>query len=109
MKRILLLLSLVFGVVAIGGGLYARLASDGPAPQVSYWGDGRMKASTGYVDGVKQGASEQWYPSGQLECRGEYRDGLREGAWTFWREDGSVDAERSGEYREGKRLAEAGD
>lgn len=108
MKRVLILLSLLFGGVAVGGGLYARLASDGPPPQVAYWSDGAKKSSVTFVEGVKEGPCQQWYASGAPECSGEYRRGLRQGIWTFWNEDGSIDQERSGEYREGKRVAGLG-
>jgi antitoxin component YwqK of YwqJK toxin-antitoxin module len=103
MKKILLLASVAFGLVALGKGVQAVL-DDAPAATVSYYGDGRPKNSTSYVDGVKQGRSEQWRSDGTKEWDGQYKDGLREGEWLFWREDGALDSERSGIYREGKRI-----
>jgi antitoxin component YwqK of YwqJK toxin-antitoxin module len=104
LKKLLVLASLAFGVLAIGGGLYARLGSGGPAPTVTFYGDGQRKNATVYVEGVKDGPSEQWYSDGLKEWEGFYDGGFRSGAWTFWTEDGQVDLERSGRYEAGQRV-----
>jgi len=102
-KKVVLVLSVLFASVALGKGVMALL-HDGPAPVVTYWGDGATKSSIEYADGVKQGRCEQWYSNGSKESDGQYRDGLREGEWLFWNEDGTLDVERSGPYREGRRI-----
>lgn len=104
MKALLLTIGLLGGGAVLGRNLYATLTSNGPEPTLSYYSDGQKKASFQFVDGVKQGASEQWHSNGQQEARGSYTEGLRDGAWTFWTEDGSIDAERSGEYRGGRLI-----
>ena len=108
MKKLLLFAALCAGVIAVSGAVYAHLHDDALAPKLTYWSDGAVKSSVVYVDGSREGAREQWYPSGVTECRGAYSHGAREGPWTFWNEDGSIDQERSGEYREGKRVAQLG-
>jgi len=103
-KKLIVLLAFAFGVVAIGGGLYARLGDTAPQASISYFGNGEKKSAVEYIDGIKQGAAEQWYSNGRLECQGRYRDGLRDGPWQFWNEDGTLDLGRSGEYGEGRKL-----
>jgi antitoxin component YwqK of YwqJK toxin-antitoxin module len=105
MKKLLVIVSLAFGSIALGGGLYARLQGRSPDPTRTYYGDGQCKNATIYVDGVKDGRSEQWYPGGAKEWDGSYQDGYREGRWMFWNEDGSLDQERSGDYQAGQRVA----
>jgi antitoxin component YwqK of YwqJK toxin-antitoxin module len=103
MKRVLLLASVVFALVAVGKGVQAIL-NDEPTATQTYYGDGSPKSSTFYVEGVKEGRSEQWRSDGTKEWDGDYKAGLRHGEWLFWREDGSLDSERSGTYFEGKRV-----
>ena len=105
MKRLIVLASLAFGVVVVGGGLYGRLQSSAPAPTTNFYGDGQTKNSTVYVGGVKEGPSTQWYSNGQKEWDGSFQAGFREGDWSFWNEDGSLDRERSGAYERGRKVA----
>jgi antitoxin component YwqK of YwqJK toxin-antitoxin module len=105
MKKLLLVVCIGFGAVAIGGGVYSRL--DAVEPTVTYYGDGQPKSSFRYADGLKDGASVEWHPDGTKACEGDYRGGFREGPWSFWREDGSLDVERSGEYRQGSKVDES--
>ena len=103
MKPLLVLAALV-GTAILARGLVADLSAAQPEPRVTYYGDGAKKNATAYQDGVRSGASRQWYPGGQLEWEGRYEDGYREGEWTFWLEDGSIDAERTGTYMTGKKV-----
>ncbi|MBL8857983.1 MAG: hypothetical protein JNL28_05735 [Planctomycetes bacterium] len=45
-----------------------------------------------------------WHENGSILARGVYRLGLREGHWDYSREDGSLDAELTGEYHADRRL-----
>ena len=103
MKPVLLLAALA-GTVFLARGLIADLAGDPVEPRITYYGDGQKKSATAYADGVRSGPSRQWHPDGRLEWEGRYEDGYREGEWSFWLEDGSVDAERTGTYRAGKKV-----
>jgi antitoxin component YwqK of YwqJK toxin-antitoxin module len=103
MKPVLALAALV-GIVVLARGLVADLGQAAPEPRITYYGDGQKKNATEYADGVRSGPSEQWHAGGQREWQGTYGDGYREGEWSFWLQDGSVDGERSGIYRAGKRL-----
>ena len=108
MKGMLLTIAIAGSAVVVGRGLYGTMTAPKSPATVSYYGDGHPKNSVIYVDGVKQGASEQWYPSGTKEAEGRYEADQREGPWTFWKADGSVDQERTGEYRTGRRIGELG-
>ena len=106
MKTIVLLVSLLGGAAAVGGTVTGVFSGREASAQTSYYGDGSKKNVTSYVDSVKQGRSEQWYPNGTMEWSGEYADGFRAGEWSFWNEDGSPDAERSGRYEQGRKAAQ---
>jgi antitoxin component YwqK of YwqJK toxin-antitoxin module len=108
MKGMLLTIAIVGSAVVAGRGLYGTMTAPKSPATVSYYGDGHPKNSVIYVDGVKQGAGEQWYANGQKEAEGRYAADQREGPWTFWNADGSVDKERTGEYRTGRRIGELG-
>jgi len=52
------------------------------------------------------GLSIKYNESGQKEWEGKYnKDRKPEGRWAYWNEDGSVNTERSGIYKDGKRIA----
>ena len=108
MKAMLLTIAIVGSAVVAGRGLYGTMTAPKAPATVTYYGDGHLKNSVIYIDGVKQGASEQWYANGQKEAEGRYESDQREGPWTFWKADGTVDAERTGEYRTGRRIGELG-
>lgn len=79
-------------------------ASDGPSPTLTFHGDGSLKRSIVYVDGLPSGPAEEFYADGSPAWRGGYKDGEREGPWTFWNRSGEVDGERTGTYRAGQKL-----
>ena len=45
-----------------------------------------------------------WHENGSILARGVYTLGQREGHWDYSREDGSLDAEKTGEYHDDQRL-----
>jgi antitoxin component YwqK of YwqJK toxin-antitoxin module len=51
------------------------------------------------------GLATSHHPNGEKESEGEYKNGKKEGLWTYWNEDGSIDHEKSGIYKAGKRIA----
>ncbi len=89
--------------VLLAGAAVTRVLVASPTPEatVTFFGDGTLKSSTVYVDGLREGPSKQFYPDGAPRSQGSYAGGEREGEWIFWLEDGSVDAERSGRYVDG--------
>ena len=75
-----------------------------PSPTVTFHGDGTLKTSIVYVNGLPSGPAEEFYADGRPAWRGSFSAGLREGAWTFWSRAGEVDPERSGTYRAGRKV-----
>ena len=74
----------------------------------TYHGNGHRKALTPLHDGLPHGLAQEWFADGSLAAEGSYDSGLRSGPWSFFLSDGSLDAERSGEYREGRRVDDLG-
>ena len=70
-----------------------------------YREDGTRSESVTYSDGKMQGPSTTWLSNGQKSKEGYYANGEREGPWVFWQEDGTVNQERSGIYKDGKKIA----
>lgn len=89
------------GVVGATQGLRAGA----PAEQTTYWANGQLQSRAAVEDGVPSGLCERWHKDGTKHASGELRDGHMEGPWEFWLPDGSVDAERTGTYRAGVRVA----
>lgn len=108
MRGILIAIAVAGSAVFAGRSLYGTLTAPKSPATVTYYGDGHPKCSVIYVDGMRQGASEQWYANGRKEAEGKYEADQREGPWTFWKADGSIDTERTGEYRTGRRIGELG-
>lgn len=99
-----------------------------------WYPNGERRESGSHVKGRREGEWTQWYQNGQRRSRGSRRydettqSSPREGLWTFWhengevlarglfvsgrreghwdysREDGSIDAERTGEYHHDERV-----
>lgn len=55
--------------------------------------DGTLVERTAYVDGLKEGRSERWYPDGTRSDRVDYRAGRRHGTADTWWEDGTLRSE----------------
>jgi hypothetical protein len=103
MRTVLVLLVLCAGALLARQGI---LPGPGAEPQLTYYADGTLKSSTVYVHGLREGPAEQFYADGTPEWRGSYASGRRHGEWTFWTPEGAVDAERSGRYADGEKVAD---
>lgn len=102
MKLALVLTGLLGSALYFLGVIPGSGSPGGPQAVVSYYGNGHMRASTSFVDGVRHGPAAEWYADGQKQAEGRYEAGLREGEWTFWLPEGEIDRERSGTYVSGK-------
>lgn len=57
---------------------------------VTTYFDGDIKKSEkNYIDGILNGESSEYYPSGELKSKGKYRNNLKNGNWSFWSTDQS--------------------
>jgi len=52
---------------------------------------------------VKDGPSVRWSREGRKLEEGAYIDDKRDGPWMFWYENGTVNSQESGTYRDGVR------
>jgi antitoxin component YwqK of YwqJK toxin-antitoxin module len=99
-SHLLLLIGLT-GLVVGGATLAARTRAEDA--QTTYWANGHLQARTEVREGKPDGRCERFYPDGTKQAEGRYEAGRMEGEWLFWRADGTVDAERTGTYRDGVR------
>ena len=81
-----------------------RASSEAAASQTTYYANGQIESECEVRDGRKEGLCRRFYANGEKQAEGAYAAGRMDGPWTFWREDGSVDAERSGDYVAGDRV-----
>jgi antitoxin component YwqK of YwqJK toxin-antitoxin module len=74
--------------------------------------DGAIVAVTNYTDGLEDGPSTEWYPSGQLRARGLSRLGTAVGVHQEWHPNGRLAAETrfddQGRQLSGEAWDEAG-
>jgi antitoxin component YwqK of YwqJK toxin-antitoxin module len=54
--------------------------------------------------GEETGSWTYWWPTGQKKSEGLFVAGKRSGPWRAWNQDGTLNTELSGEYREGRKL-----
>ncbi len=95
------LAALTVSVRAFSGG--------GDAPesrtQTTYYANGQVDTECETREGRREGRCTHYSPDGKKLSEGAFVGGRMQGSWTFWREDASVDAERSGTYVDGERVA----
>ncbi len=96
----------LIGLVAGTGALFGD-ADEGAGARLSRHGNGAPKESTFFVDGLRDGPTTRWYADGTLRAEGVFERGEMVGDWIWYGPDGEVDRARSGEYRDGERLAAA--
>ena len=104
MRTALLLAGLIGSLLFAARGPLGLTSSRAEAPQTSYYGNGKLRSSICYEDGLRDGPAGEWYADGARASQGAYEAGLREGPWTFWEPDGRLDEQRSGLYRAGERV-----
>lgn len=66
---------------------------------------GRLFTETHYENGRRHGRERRWYLDGKPRFHGEWRDGARTGEWIFMTREERVDAERTGVYEDGEKVA----
>lgn len=72
----------------------------------AYYDDesGGILTEGNYLDGLMDGEWVTFAENGQLSEKGNYQRNLRQGTWTFWRFDGAIDEERTGHYKNGRKV-----
>jgi len=71
--------------------------------RTSEYADGSPRERVAWVDGEREGPCLRWHRDGSLRAEGSFEAGKMVGEWVFYAADGSRDADRSGEYANGRR------
>lgn len=66
---------------------------------------GRVFSETTYEHGLRHGRERRWYLDGSPRSAGEWKHGSRSGEWFYMRREGRLDAERTGVYENGHKIA----
>lgn len=69
--------------------------------EVRFWSDNKKRQQTPFVDNVKHGVEQMWYPNGNAQCSIPFQEGKRHGKAMWWHEDGVKDMEIN--YQNGKK------
>jgi antitoxin component YwqK of YwqJK toxin-antitoxin module len=64
----------------------------------------RYKGS--YKNGLRESEWTFYHDNGQLYGKGSYKNGKKEGEWIDYRKDGTVNSERSGTFKNGKKVSD---
>ncbi|MBA3902027.1 MAG: hypothetical protein H0X62_17780, partial [Bacteroidetes bacterium] len=57
--------------------------------------NGMPWSETSFEDGISEGPTTTWYPSGVKHYTGAYKNGQRSGNWKFYDEDGALEKEEN--------------
>ena len=86
----------------VGFRTWAAIVPAPDFPEVVYR---EIRASNG--EWIRDGFFDRRARSGFVLEDGAYKNGRRDGTWTFWTPNGGIDADRSGFYAAGCRVAPA--
>ena len=81
---------------------------------MQYWENGELWAKGNFRNGKQEGAWVQYHEMGShwesdtvyKMFTGNFKNGLEEGAWVGYNEDGTVNKEYTGTYKNGKRISD---
>jgi antitoxin component YwqK of YwqJK toxin-antitoxin module len=73
---------------------------------IGYYENGQFWFKTNYKNGKPEGASVFYHKNGQLGSKGNWKNGEQEGAWIAYRENGTVDKEKTGTFKNGKKISD---
>ena len=82
--KLTFLLSLTF-LFLFSGSVYGQ---EEPEARRSYWGNGKLKDETHYLNKKKQGSAIMWYENGNKQREALFNNDKREGLTTSWYESG---------------------
>ena len=73
-------------------------------PWIRYDAYGQLVAKGAYKDGKRDGPWVAFWRNGQLLYKGTYKDGKKDGPWVDFNEDGTVNSEFTGTYKDGVKV-----
>ncbi|MFK8044449.1 MAG: toxin-antitoxin system YwqK family antitoxin [Crocinitomicaceae bacterium] len=56
----------------------------------SYFENGQKNSESTFVNGINNGYSMVWFPSGKVRYFGDYKGGKQVGEWTYFNEEGKI-------------------
>ena len=89
-------------VTGIEQGTFKNGKKEGP--WVNYWDNGQLRLKGDYKNGTSDGPWVSYYGNGQLGGKGDFKDGKKEGPWVYYNEDGTVNEELTGTYKNGEKV-----
>ena len=57
-------------------------------------------------NGLQEGAWVWYWDNGQLWSKGNFKGGKKDGVWVHYNEDGTVDKEYTGTFKDGKKIGD---
>ena len=57
-------------------------------------------------DGILEGEWVNYFGNGQLYGKGSYKNGEKEDEWVDYRKDGTINSERSGTFKNGRKVSD---
>ena len=73
---------------------------------VRYWNNGQLREKVNFKNGKMEGSGFGYHRNGQLAGKVSFRNGKREGAVVAYNEDGTLDKERTGTYKNDKKISD---
>ena len=73
---------------------------------VHYRENGRLWAKSIFKDDRGECASIYYHKNGQLSSKGNWKNGELDGAWIHYHENGTVDKEKTGTFKNGKKISD---
>ena len=73
---------------------------------VRYWNNGQLREKVNFKNGKMEGSGIGYHRNGQLAGKVSFRNGKREGAVVAYNEDGTLDKERTGTYKNDKKISD---
>ena len=75
-------------------------------PYITFWNNGQLWTKGTHKDGKRVGPFVGYYKNGQLASKGTFRDDKWEGLWVGYELDGTVSEERTGTFKNGKKVSD---
>ena len=73
---------------------------------VIYRGNGHLEAKFNYENGKLEVAFVRYWENGQLRAKGNFKNGKKDGVWAIYNEDGTVNKEDTGTYKDGVKISD---
>ena len=72
--------------------------------EVPFTGKVDGKGQGSFKDGEKDGSWVRYWDNVQLMTKGDYKNGKKEGSWVNYNQDGTVNKNYAGTFKDGKRI-----